>query len=92
MELIVPDFAGGLRFALDAVLAGLVVRQRLGAGRNAAFANVRHSIDGFVVFVGLYLYFCVLIAFVSYRIVLYRIVPYRIVSYCIVSYSDMLLS
>jgi hypothetical protein len=66
VELVVPDLAGGLRFALDPVLAGLVVGQRLGAGRNAAFADVRHSVDGFVVFFGLF-YCVVLYCVVSCR-------------------------
>merc|ERR1719410_2807862 len=52
VELVVPDLAGGSRLVLDPVLAGLVVREGLGTGRDATLADIRHLVDGFVVFVG----------------------------------------
>merc|ERR1719162_663182 len=51
VQLVIPDLAGGPRLVLDAVLAGFIVGQRLGAGGNAARADGGHAVDGFVVFV-----------------------------------------
>ena len=53
VEFVVPDFARSTGFALDAILAGLVVGQRFRAGGNARFADFHHLVNGFVVFVGL---------------------------------------
>jgi len=53
VELVVPNLAGDARLSGDAVLAGLVVGQWLGALGGARLANARHLVDGFVVFVGL---------------------------------------
>ena len=53
VQFVIPNLAVGSRLAVDALLAGLVVGQRFGTGGDAAFANVGHLINGFVVFVTL---------------------------------------
>jgi len=53
VQFVVPNLTRGPRFVLDALLAGLVVGQWLGTGRNAPLADFDHLVDRFVFFVGL---------------------------------------
>ena len=53
VQFVVPNLTGGPRFVLDAILAGLVVGQWFGTGRNARLADFEHFVDRFVFFVGL---------------------------------------